>query len=161
MEYIMKNQDIPKGYMLSVRTWENDWDCHKTQIQYGLTEQDVRFYVSIAQEFRSANRRDRPGMGNAEIKEHTLYKLIEDNLAKYAVSDKVLKDIGWDTRPTPEEGPQEFDAWIHDAVHAGLCETILGTTEEYWDYYMFCRVVETIEVKYFKEPVKDVTKFFV
>ena len=43
----MKTTIIPKGYRLTISSWENDLDSPRTEVLEGLSEEQVREYVAL------------------------------------------------------------------------------------------------------------------
>lgn len=39
--------NIKKGYALALTTWENDGDNYNTVTKYGLTEKEIKMYISL------------------------------------------------------------------------------------------------------------------
>jgi len=61
--------NIPPGYQLHIRSWENDADNCITKIISGLEESDVKFYIYFLRHFHSrySNLKIGEGFGNQEV----------------------------------------------------------------------------------------------
>ena len=87
-------KNIPPGHQLHVTTWENDADDYHTKILSGLTEEDVKFYISLGKEFESKNTRKGPeGMGNCSADFPRLTKVVKAKLKKFPNISVEVKDI--------------------------------------------------------------------
>lgn len=141
--------NIPVGFQLHVTTWENDADHYRTEIISGLSEDDVRFLVSIAQEFKSRNGSPK-GLGNGSVDGEQLRELIREKLFDHP-------NISEDVRTTWQEGADD-----EGAAYSLISDMLLGTPQEegYWDEGNFCRVFDGFQVFYFPEAVRDVTANF-
>ena len=153
--------NIPSGFQLQITTWENDGDCYKTQVFSGLTEADVKFYLSIARKFKSRNtglhceRRPAENYGNGSITADEMIKMFNK-----AVEDN--PDISENIKHMVENCKDEYqddDEYRGEGYYQVLIE-LLGYTEEYGAGPFFCRVFDKATVYYFPEEILDITKEF-
>lgn len=142
--------DIPVGYQLHITTWENDLDLRATKIISGLTEENVRFYLEIAQSFRSRNASPN-GLGNGSVSSNRLILLIETALDNHPNITPLCREKWVEVLDQPD--------WLYEQ----LTEEILGTPCDFYseNYENFCRVFEKAEVFYYPADVVDVTQKFV
>lgn len=136
--------DIPAGYMLQVRTWENDGDNYNTNTLYGLNEAEVRFYLDLCDYFNDK--------GNDYLKVNEVLKFCEErfHLHKFFFSRKYL-----------ETWQLVFKEWSLDDE---LREFLGNPSEHYWsgnENEDFFRTVEDVKVYYVPEDLKELseTKF--
>ncbi|AFC21922.1 hypothetical protein GAP32_464 [Cronobacter phage vB_CsaM_GAP32] len=132
---------IKKGFIVEIESWENDADNYGTVITSGLTKVEADFLVTIARAFVSKNgsykNRSASGFGNDEINTRVITFLV-----------KTICELNEESKASVLErfsltNYEEFDKgdWI-----SFLNDFVTGDPVEYdWD---FCRVVETITVKY-------------
>ena len=141
---------IKAGYQLQVTTWENDGDHYNTEIRSGLTKEDTKFLISIAEQFSKKGK-----YGNDFIKDNDLIEVVSKALEGNSSITPLMK-AEWQEalQNSIDEGDGAF--YLHEI----LSDTLLGCPEE--DYGAgFCRVVETIEVFCIPEDIDDVTKEFI
>lgn len=60
----MKYKTIPKGYQITFKTWENDADNYNTKVVEGLTEEQAKMFVEIAELHYSQHGYHSKGFGN-------------------------------------------------------------------------------------------------
>ena len=137
--------NIPSGYQLHVRTWENDGDNYSTQVQSGLTRADVLFSLDVAKRFESENASSSPGWGNAGQSSEDLTDFIKETMARHPDLSAALRN-----------------EWLQDPgyVYGVLEQRILGRTSDYGDEENFCRVFEDYKVFFLPREGKDVTDQF-
>lgn len=141
---------IPKGYQLHIMTWENDSDAHMTKIISGLSKKDVKFYLDLAENFRSRNNRragEKQTYGNGEVNDETLAGIAKEALAANPdINPKIRKSF-------------EFGGQIHGFnVRDILVSDILGRAASY--EYRFCRVFAGFEVFHLSRSGRNMTKQF-
>ncbi len=142
--------DIPAGYQLRVTTWENDGDHYSTEITSGLTKEDTRFLISIAEQFSKKGK-----YGNDFIKDTDLIEVISNALES---SSGITLLMRADWQEALQNSIDEGDGAYY--LHEILSDTLLSCPQE--DYGSgFCRNVETIEVYYIPEDITEVTKEFI
>lgn len=49
------DNDIPKGYSLTVTTWEGDMDDFEHITKYGLSRDEVNFYIALLNEYNTTS----------------------------------------------------------------------------------------------------------
>src|ERR1051326_5929458 len=86
---------IPKGYSISVTSWENDGDHNKTTIRHGLTEVQGKFLVELAKLFKSRHGRSK-GFGNGDMSVLVLESIIELVTEEFRSNEEVLKLFDFD-----------------------------------------------------------------
>ena len=90
----MMCNEIPAGYQLHIKTWENDADHYLTQVISGLTEEDVKFHLFIVSHFYSRNGFSfKRGLGNGSIPEGTLIELIQSAVTKFPNISDSTRDM--------------------------------------------------------------------
>lgn len=150
---------FPKGYQLHVTTWENDGDFYQTEILSGLTEADVRFYLDLANRFKSRNQSGKSGMGNGEVTAKQLLELAQDLITKHPGISRSIK-LDWiDAIDKVENHDEELDLDCAEMIYT-LVTNIIGYPAESIDVMNFCRVFDSFEVYYFPEDVMSVTEKF-
>ena len=152
--------DIKKGYNVVVRSWENDWDAHSTQIVNCETVEEAKFLANLARKFTSGSRGKveyTPGVdidtvmgyGNDGIDGDTLKELISAVFEKYGKEE---------FRKSYEMALDDYRGDDFDSIAVDLTRDLLGTPASdiyLFDYTNFCRVCESVEIFYIKEsPVK-------
>jgi hypothetical protein len=150
--------NIVPGYLLKIDTWENDADNYKTEELQGLTADEVRFYIMIAECFKSGSNNGQATLGNTDIfsrfgrnrrsVDHTEY--LDNKIAEWkAAGNFVPQD--W-IRNVDEEIDEDDD----DYFYMELLYNLVGTWAdgEYW------RVFSGFTVHLVPEAIKDVTAEF-
>lgn len=132
---------IPKGYSVSVTSWENDGDHYHTTVHHGLTEIQGKFLVAVAKLFKSRHNGSRwKYFGNGDITDIAVERIIEIVTEDFESNEEVLKLF-------------DFDLLADDVdkyeVAYFLQETLLGYPVEYDSD--FCRVAETIKLYFLEE----------
>src|SRR3974390_400726 len=93
--------NIPAGYQIHFRTWENDGDNYKTQIISGLTVEDAHFYVSLAKNF------ERNSHGNELVPTKDLVAMINTAFEKHPkISSSLREKFTFEGVP---EGSDDYD----------------------------------------------------
>lgn len=131
--------NIPAGYQISFHSWENDGDNYQDVINFGLTREDVGFYISLSDSFTN-------GGGNKEVSIEVIRNIVANALVNHPDISKHIQEQ-WDTRD-------------EDALRSFLNEYILSSPSEGYDYE-FCRAIDGYSVCYFPTEVKDVTSEFI
>ena len=73
-----------QGYMLRITSWENDGDDYRTVEHQGLTLEEVKFYVEVANLFKSCNDWKKPGFGNSDEPDNeTVFTAVIEIASKY------------------------------------------------------------------------------
>jgi len=162
-----------KGYLLKVTTWENDGDDYKTQEIDGLDENELKFYIELAERFKSEYQKNKKtknigtcNLGNNEQPLYILFATIHELLKKYnffpidinrldeVKHERIFKDpkvklyalLEQIDKLKPNVAPEnvlELLDSIALPIHSFIC-TILGTPVGY--EYGFCRVYASHEV---------------
>lgn len=154
--------NVPAGLRLSITSWENDGDDYRTVVVNGLTEEDVRFYLELAADFRSdsGSCSGRPGdRGNVSVPAYDLYTLVKGALGSHpalsaqerSVWEKALESF---QKSLDAEDPDRFSV-DGGEIYDLLCEKVLAEPVQY--EYGHCRVVESFQVLRIEEPVILVT----
>ena len=150
-------ENIPAGYQIHIKTWENDGDAYKTQIVSGLTDVDVYFYIAIAEMFQSKNSHKIRGLGNGAVKPATLREMVSEVLKTTTGLSKEIRQKWEDALAEDDEDQYCCITWEL------LCEEILGfpVSEYYSEQSNFCRAYDSVKVYYYPEEVSNVTDRFV
>jgi len=138
---VIKSVDIPEGFQLTIRTWENDGDHYKSEILSGLTEPDVLFYQHLLSHF--VGRNNGGGFGNSDASEVTddmLHDLLIDMFAQHPEISEETKQIWALGLDEPED------------IRPLLQTYLLGYPEEYDDDFL--RVVHKISVSYIPKKIQ-------
>jgi hypothetical protein len=153
-------EQVPLGYQLQVKTWENDADYYKTKILSGLTKEDVIFYLDLAKQFYCKNGWEPEiGIGNDEITDEELINVIQSRLEIHKNISKDVRSIFDIDVDIDIDNPAELALVYHEV----LCENLLGypETELYNDEFQnFCRAFDSFKVLYFDKPGIEVTNEF-
>jgi hypothetical protein len=140
---------IPKGYRLTITTWENDANNYSTKTLVGLTEEHTKLYTSLAKMAYSGNRVE-GCFGN-------MYEPNTELLENYSNALNILglnyKDL--------------INKYCGGAIHESGYGEVLNDEFMYdlglrgRDYYL--RVTESFTVEYYPEDVyaQDVTVAFI
>jgi hypothetical protein len=145
--------NIPKGYEIQFYTWENDGDHYKTQIMYGLTREDVYFFVDLASKFMST-------YGNDSIDPTVLTNIFKELLEKHSNVSDIVRDLFDPEEMIADEDIDEESDIVVQWQYESLVENVLGWTDDYLDEPYFCRVIESMKIYYHPDEVVDVTKEF-
>jgi hypothetical protein len=146
---------IKPGYLLKIKTYENDADSPRTTEHSGLSESDCRFMIKVAQLFKSKNR-DEAGYGNSDVRavaEHLPDVLEAIVLLHKAAGFTVPKTF--DTELWADEASEGHDSYREDYTTEVLYD-LIGTwcDGEYWRY------LDGYEVFFVPEPIQNVTEHF-
>ncbi|ATW62717.1 hypothetical protein SCBWM1_gp33 [Synechococcus phage S-CBWM1] len=130
------NGDIPPGFMLSIRSWENDADLWKSEVLYGLQEGDVRFYLYVLKSYGIDNGGNRKTDGGEEI------SVLKSALEEFPPESQDLLD---DVKEMVDLG--ESSDFFEDLVG-------IDTSGEFY------RVIDSATVHYIPELCLNVTERF-
>lgn len=153
--------DIPAGYQIHIRSWENDADHYKTTITSGLNNNEVRFFIEIANQFNSQNEwreGKTPGFGNDTMNVIDMYQVLDSAFAKHGAG--LTEHLQTKIRNILDEYNEEDDEAFAESAYEWLTTNILGFTVDYIDYDFFVRVVDDIKVFYISGAA-DVTSEFI
>ena len=152
--------NMKPGYLLELTTWENDGDNYKTERLYGLTKDEVKFYVHIANQFKSGNQVS-GSLGNMPVWSdfNTDRRAINHN----ELFDRVIAEWVKAGNYAPEEwvrvvddmAPETDDVDDYDYFYEDLLHKIVGQTD-----YGHWRVFEDFKVYYLPEAIYDISKQF-
>jgi len=132
---------IPKGYSVSVTSWENDGDHYSTIVHHGLTEIQGKFLVAVAKLFKSRHNGGRGKyFGNGDITDTAVERIVEIVTEDFESNEEVLKLFNFDLLAD--------DVDKYEVVYF-LQETLLSYPVEYDSD--FCRVAETIKLYFLEE----------
>ena len=143
---------IKKGYRIEFTSWENDGDSYKTNVVQGLeSEEEVRFYIKIANLFKSMNNPENKGFGNTferDFDEKDLMSKLKNIYEKYGLNiDEGLKEC---FELMIEENQINYVTdWIKDEI--------LGYPE---NYDLCFRVLDSFCVYYVPNEIEDITERF-
>ena len=102
-----KHTIFPKGYRLTVTTWENDADNYNTKTIEGLTFLETKFYVGFCKLFGSSCNNE--GIGN-------MYDPNDAEIEKFKTVVKGHIEDNFEIAPEDFKN-KDFDA-IHDFMYA-------------------------------------------
>lgn len=137
----MTDKNIPAGYQVHVRSWENDGDNYKITITSGLSYEDTLLLVKAASLFQG--RRGIRQYGNDWLTEADEAR-VKTALMPYAQASQMFKD------------------WVEDGefeVIDFLSEHVTGFPGDGYDG-SFVRCVEWTKVYYIPSPIQEVTAEF-
>jgi len=139
-------ENIKKGYMLSVVSWENDGDNYRTKTFSGLSKEEVLFYKKILPFFNSRNDPESKGLGNMIDERYDDAAIIEvgEKIFNIAVDLKVSNIIYID-----EIDVNDDDQMIQ--LTSDLGHELMGAS----DFYVF-RVFESASVAYIAEDITQI-----
>jgi hypothetical protein len=136
--------NIPSGYSLHIKSWENDADNYRTKIFSGLTKEDVQFYLHFLNHFES----HKP-YGNEDIKDY-------QDAEKIAITNAYEK-----CRPTSPKLLEDIETSIeYWKTYNGCCDWVYDTVG-FWDDGGRYRVFDSCEVYLIRTPIPNVTGEFV
>lgn len=137
------NNEIEKGYIFSLKTWENDYDSVKDKVYYGLTLEDVKDFVYIAKMFTSGSNNHRATFGNREEFKASVF--VGKLNGPYIGLNKFIEEEDISI----EKDEDDFNEAIHDYLSDTFSD-IIGRSSDtgYW------RVADRYSVKYIPETVK-------
>lgn len=151
------NKEIPAGYQLHVTTWENDADDYKTEILSGLSEIDVRFYLSLARAFESSNGHNKVGLGNDSLDVEKFKGILQKSLKEFPLISEDIRNR-WTAALEKEEEEEDEPGYFFCEL---LADTILSCPGDMANAYEnFVRVFDRYEVYYLNTPIENVTKQF-
>lgn len=135
---------IPKGYRITVTTWENDGDNYKTKSVEGYTLEEAKFLIDFSKLFASKNCHNGIGIGN-------IYDDMDADLACEQVAEVVAKHPVTTTSEKFVDYFSSEDGWHEFGYDLGL------TGEEF-----YTRVLDGYKVEHIPEEIKiqDVTDQF-
>lgn len=145
---------IPRGYRLTVTSWENDADNYRTMFKESLSLEQVKFDLELCQLLRSEYGPAHYGFGNLldddSIEEYQKAIIKVLNKHKNILPDDVDLDEEID-----EDDPYSSTSWF-DYVQE-LNYEYFGSSEGY-----ITRVFDSFKVEYVSEDIKleDVTLEF-
>lgn len=135
------NQDnIPKGYALSYDTWENDADNWHSDVLYGLSYCDVRFYVNLLSRFRSLH--DGVSLGNEEINRER--------------ERAALKAAFFECPPDSAQLMTDVQNSLEFRCEDDFIDDLIG----HWFEYTYRRVFDRFQVHYIPEECVNCTEEF-
>jgi hypothetical protein len=157
-------RDMKPGYLLKIHTWENDADDRKVLEFPGLSENDCRFLIKVAQLFASRNAAGNDGYGNTEIGQPSrgsrkggadLPDALEAVVAAHKAEGHMVPRH-FDTDLWPSEASEGHVEFREDYTTETMGDFIgiWGPDNEYW------RVFEKFEVFWVPEPIQNVTEQF-
>lgn len=138
---------IPAGYQIHTLSWENDGDNYKTTILSGLTQEDVKFYIDLANIFKGK-------YGNDFVKAEIIGELIMGIITKHP-------DITAVTKEEWAAALQNRDVKYEDhKMYQLLNKKLLSSPDENYGID-FCRAVDNIKVYFYPTDIVEVTEKFI
>ena len=158
----MTSANIPAGYQIHTRSWENDGDFYKTVIKSGLTEEEVRFFRELVRPFvRDYKNKKAKNWGNDSVGADDLYGLLSYAYAQHPNLSSGLKKHVEELLDTDSElNNPEWDDGGESPIVEFISEWLTGQTEEYCDYENFIRAVDWFKVFYVPNEIEEVTEKF-
>lgn len=161
----MSRSNIPAGYSLAIKSWENDADCYKTQVFNGLEANEVKFLVALAKLFKSMNSLSGRGLGGGAWHwEGGEEKWKADVMAAY---DKVVKKF------TPKLSTEFLENWtveplmdgedpecLFDGYRERISELVSYPEDDCYRDGNYIRVYDSHTVHYYETEIPDFTKEF-
>lgn len=145
----MQTNFIPKGYRLTVHSWENDGDAECSRIHEGLTKEELEFAVAFILLFRSKS--DHSGcFGNVydeltEKERNAIISAVKKLLKKHPIGKGILSDVNEEDEDDEDEEDRQIDC-------------IINFLESFTGYGEFTiRVVADYKIDYFDKDVEYVT----
>lgn len=123
-------ENIPKGYALTVHTWENDMDLTKRITKYGLTEDEVKFYIALINAYNGTGL---PNTFGLDLTEEHGKDIFTKACSEFPIPESINIDFD-------DELPSE---WV---IFEVLPEFEIEGEDS-------LRVVDKIEVSYYPEEV--------
>lgn len=148
---------IPKGYRITVESWENDADNYKTKIMEGFEKSSVEFITEFVKLFYSKNNYRGPkGFGN-------MYEPSDKELKGFAEACNLVikKHINKDTENTVRQYFWDDDAnSFYEDHHEGVIDLAYDLGLSGGDFYT--RVLDSFKVEYVPVEIilQDVTEEF-
>lgn len=143
---------IPKGYRLTVTSWENDADNYNTKSMEGLTKEEIEFLVPFIKLFKSKNsHNDNTNFGNMYSPDEDEIEQANEAVRKLVSKHDVVNFSFGDYFSALDGEDDEHSAWSDFLYNLGL------SGGEY-----FTRVLSSYKIEYIPEELKiqDVTKEF-
>ena len=143
-------QHIPAGYLIQVRSWENDGDDYRTENIYAVQPDHVNQFLRVLQWFEAKE----DDLGNEEmhyivlaerlLNEYHEGTLTKDFIEKYFTLPELIREDALE---------EEFEAF-YDAVPDDIFDDFYVFLSEPVQYdYGFCRNVEKVEVILIEEDI--------
>lgn len=137
----MKYTRIPAGYRVTITSWENDGDNRNTAYIGGLSWDQVRLLVKLAELFHSHNQQGERWYGNL-----------------YSPTDAEREVVGCAIQTTFDKYNTHEPTWSIDRCRDMLADLqLMGCSEFY------TRVLDNVVVEYYPDAfdIEDVTDQFV
>jgi hypothetical protein len=148
--------DIAPGLLLGITTWENDGDNYKTEQLPGLNADEVRFYLMIANLFRSGNR-VADGIGNMPV--FSSYERNSRSINHTPILDKMIADHLAAGGYVPDEWKRDPNEEVDEDDDSYFYSDLLGDLIGQSDYGHW-RVFESFTVHQINETIPDVSAQF-
>ena len=139
--------NIPAGYQLHIRSWENDGDNYQTIVTNGLTKDECECMIAIAELFGSRSR-----YGNDYLSGEG-QKIIVEAIRHIFETIPVVRSEQF-------EEMFHLDAESFDPTYDALVEHILGSGVDN-DGMFFCRAVDYYKVFFVPSEITNVTSQFI
>jgi hypothetical protein len=143
----MKNNRIRAGYLLTVSSWENDYDNYRTILKDGLSKEKCQLFFRIALMCTGdlGNIYDPSDEQLAAFRKES-FKLLKE----FPEAIKVCESLDWD-----KESTASMESVACDYVHEILYDLVGGGE-------FYTRYVDSLKVHYIPEDIilKDVTNEF-
>lgn len=149
------NKKFPSGYVLQVDSWENDGDQSLQEMLYGLTLEEVKFYVAFLPYLESCHS-DVKGMGNEEYSSYQTFSVIMDLYPKHK---EVISSLfpGYNFKHMYSEHKKEeveLDKPIYGQLIDQMYELITSLVSDPVEYEgQFVRVYNGHKVFFLKEEI--------
>ena len=162
--------NIPSGYSLHIKSWENDADCYKTQVFNGLSKVDVKFLLSLAKLFRSMNNHSNRGLaggswhydggfGQWALDVADAYDAVVAKFQTKGVTPELLET--WTVSRPVAEDPDDPDVdELFDAYNDTISELVGYPEDEMYQSDGYIRVFDSFTVYKYDTEATDVSKEF-
>lgn len=141
---------IPKGYALSITTWENDGDEYDTNVVTGLTKEQVNEHLLVLGWFSHCAN----DLGGENLCYPDFLDRLFDNYKSGKLSLEFISTFTKSEFPAIDCSDVEQEIWaelLHPDIDSDRLYDLLGCSEYYDELYM--RVVSNVTVHHFEEDL--------
>jgi len=129
-------ESCKKGYLLEVKSWENDGDNYKTNYMIVESKEEAASIVHMCKNLFTSVNSNTTGIGNTE-----------EDYQKEEVKKRILKYFTINKNVLPKQNMLTNEEIIDACMTYN--RTLLGYTEDYYS-----RVFESVKVYYIPKQVK-------
>lgn len=146
------NKRFPSGYVLQVDSWENDGDQNLQEMLYGLTLEEVKFYIDFLPYLESCHNSVK-GMGNEDFNSYKTFSVLMDLYPKHK---EVISSLFPGYKMEEMYQDEEVDLYkpIYGQLISQLYSLITSLVSDPVEYEgCFVRVYDGHKVFFLKEDV--------